>query len=236
MFFWSQTTSLTDPAAPPETEREPSGGTRSGLVEDQSPDPDRTQGFYRALFGWGFRRAFDEPNSELGRRYWSSNVAAPGSEGCRSPCRPHRRRTPGCACTWRWTTSKRRCHEPSSSARPANAAGPFSEPTTSGSRTCEIQGDITGTLDQPAAAQLVASADPTFRSRRPFPRIERVGQRRHGNRCWTPRPDGQLAPAARSLIESGWNSAGSTPAGVPSYSSRARQWIPGTNRQRTRCR
>ena len=38
--------------------------------EIESPDPDRTQGFYRALFGWGFRRAFDEPDSELGRRYW----------------------------------------------------------------------------------------------------------------------------------------------------------------------
>ncbi len=38
--------------------------------EIESPDPDRTQGFSRDMFGWGFRRAFDEPNSELGRRYW----------------------------------------------------------------------------------------------------------------------------------------------------------------------
>jgi predicted enzyme related to lactoylglutathione lyase len=38
--------------------------------EIESPDPDRTQRFYGALFGWEFRRAFDEPNSELGRRYW----------------------------------------------------------------------------------------------------------------------------------------------------------------------
>jgi hypothetical protein len=41
-----------------------------GQVLEESPDPDRTQGFYRGLFGWGFRRAFDEPNSELGHRYW----------------------------------------------------------------------------------------------------------------------------------------------------------------------
>ena len=38
--------------------------------EIESPDPDRTQAFYAALFGWEFHRAFDEPNSELGRRYW----------------------------------------------------------------------------------------------------------------------------------------------------------------------
>ena len=70
MFFWSQTISLTDLRR-----RQKQKGNRVAehevvWWEIESPDPDRTQGFYRALFGWGFRRAFDEPNSELGRRYW----------------------------------------------------------------------------------------------------------------------------------------------------------------------
>ena len=49
--------------------------------EIESPDPDRTQGFYGALFGWEFRRAFDEPNSELGSRYWIVERAGVGIGG-----------------------------------------------------------------------------------------------------------------------------------------------------------
>lgn len=49
--------------------------------EIESPDPDRTQRFYGALFGWTFRRAFDEPDSELGRRYWIIERAGNGIGG-----------------------------------------------------------------------------------------------------------------------------------------------------------
>ena len=49
--------------------------------EIESPDPDRTQGFYGALFGWSFRRAFDELGSELGRRYWIVERAGEGIGG-----------------------------------------------------------------------------------------------------------------------------------------------------------
>jgi uncharacterized protein len=49
--------------------------------EIESPDPVRTQRFYRALFGWEFRRAFDQPNSELGRRYWIAERAGVGIGG-----------------------------------------------------------------------------------------------------------------------------------------------------------
>jgi predicted enzyme related to lactoylglutathione lyase len=49
--------------------------------EIESPDPDRTQNFYRDLFGWEFRRAFDEPNSELQRRYWIIERAGDGIGG-----------------------------------------------------------------------------------------------------------------------------------------------------------
>jgi uncharacterized protein len=49
--------------------------------EIESPEPDRTQRFYGALFGWEFRRAFDEPNSELGRRYWIVERAGNGIGG-----------------------------------------------------------------------------------------------------------------------------------------------------------
>ena len=49
--------------------------------EIESPDPDRTQGFLGALFGWEFRRAFDEPDSELGRRYWIVERAGAGIGG-----------------------------------------------------------------------------------------------------------------------------------------------------------
>ena len=76
--------------------------------ENESPDPDRTQDFCAALFGWGFHRAFDKPDSELRRRYWTVERAGDGIGGLRSPCRPHRRRRPGYACTFRWTTSRGR--------------------------------------------------------------------------------------------------------------------------------
>jgi uncharacterized protein len=49
--------------------------------EIESPDPERTQEFYRALFGWEFRRAFDGPTSELGRRYWIVERAGDGIGG-----------------------------------------------------------------------------------------------------------------------------------------------------------
>jgi uncharacterized protein len=49
--------------------------------EIESPDPDRTMTFYGALFGWEFRRAFDEPNSELERRYWIVERAGDGIGG-----------------------------------------------------------------------------------------------------------------------------------------------------------
>jgi uncharacterized protein len=49
--------------------------------EIDSPDPDRTQGFYAALFGWEFDPAFDEPGSELGRRYWIVQRAGEGIGG-----------------------------------------------------------------------------------------------------------------------------------------------------------
>ena len=49
--------------------------------EIESPDPDRTQGFYAALFGWEFHRAFDGPDSELGRRYWIVERAGEGIGG-----------------------------------------------------------------------------------------------------------------------------------------------------------
>jgi uncharacterized protein len=44
----------------------------NGVVwwELESPDPAGSQEFYGQLFGWTFRRAFDEPGSELGRDYW----------------------------------------------------------------------------------------------------------------------------------------------------------------------
>ncbi|WP_116948217.1 VOC family protein [Jiangella endophytica] len=38
--------------------------------EIETPDPAGTQAFYGALFGWTFERAFDGPESELGRDYW----------------------------------------------------------------------------------------------------------------------------------------------------------------------
>jgi predicted enzyme related to lactoylglutathione lyase len=45
---------------------------RHGVVwwELESADPTGSQEFYGRLFGWAFRRAFDEPSSELGRDYW----------------------------------------------------------------------------------------------------------------------------------------------------------------------
>jgi predicted enzyme related to lactoylglutathione lyase len=49
--------------------------------EIESPDPGRTQSFYEALFGWEFRRAFDEPDSKLGRRYWIIERAGEGIGG-----------------------------------------------------------------------------------------------------------------------------------------------------------
>lgn len=38
--------------------------------EIQSHDPAGTQRFYGEMFGWAFRRAFDEPGSELSQEYW----------------------------------------------------------------------------------------------------------------------------------------------------------------------
>lgn len=38
--------------------------------ELETADPAGSQEFYGQLFGWTFRRAFDEPGSELGRDYW----------------------------------------------------------------------------------------------------------------------------------------------------------------------
>jgi uncharacterized protein len=49
--------------------------------EIETPDPDRTQQFYRDLFAWEFRPAFDEPNSELQRRYWIIERAGEGIGG-----------------------------------------------------------------------------------------------------------------------------------------------------------
>lgn len=40
--------------------------------ESESPDPAGSREFYGQLFGWSFRRAFDEPGSELGRDYAKS--------------------------------------------------------------------------------------------------------------------------------------------------------------------
>jgi predicted enzyme related to lactoylglutathione lyase len=44
----------------------------NGVVwwEIESADPVGTQAFYGAMFGWTFARAFDGPQSELGREYW----------------------------------------------------------------------------------------------------------------------------------------------------------------------
>jgi catechol 2,3-dioxygenase-like lactoylglutathione lyase family enzyme len=108
-----------------------------GWWEIEMPNPDRTRGFYAALFGWEFHRAFDEPATELGRRYWVVQRAGEGSESFRSPCRPHRRRRPGYASMFRWTTSKGRCHEPVELGGTRQRDRTYSEPTTSGSRTCE---------------------------------------------------------------------------------------------------
>lgn len=38
--------------------------------EIETPDPAGTQAFYGTLFGWTFERAFDGPESEVGRDYW----------------------------------------------------------------------------------------------------------------------------------------------------------------------
>jgi uncharacterized protein len=70
----------------PDAQRLRAEGTRVAEYEVvwweiESPDPDRTQNFYRDLFGWEFRRAFDEPNSELQRRYWIIERASEGIGG-----------------------------------------------------------------------------------------------------------------------------------------------------------
>jgi hypothetical protein len=49
--------------------------------EIESPDPGPNARLLRALLGWEFRRAFDEPNSELGSRYWIVERAGDGIGG-----------------------------------------------------------------------------------------------------------------------------------------------------------
>ena len=47
--------------------------TTNGRVvwwEIETPDPEGSQRFYGELFGWTFRRDFDQPGSQLGRDYW----------------------------------------------------------------------------------------------------------------------------------------------------------------------
>jgi predicted enzyme related to lactoylglutathione lyase len=47
--------------------------TANGQVvwwEIETPDPDGSQRFYGELFGWTFRKDFDQPGSQLDRAYW----------------------------------------------------------------------------------------------------------------------------------------------------------------------
>jgi uncharacterized protein len=49
--------------------------------EIESPDPASSRRFYGELFGWTFRRDFDQPDSQLGREYWIVEVDGHGLGG-----------------------------------------------------------------------------------------------------------------------------------------------------------
>jgi hypothetical protein len=49
--------------------------------EIESPDPAASRRFYGELFGWTFRRDFDQPDSQLSREYWLVEVDGHGIGG-----------------------------------------------------------------------------------------------------------------------------------------------------------